>query len=33
MPFFRLYAMYRRFGHSPTRSIARAWQTVRRTSI
>ena len=33
MTFIRLYAMYRRFGHTPTRSIVRAWQTVRRTSI
>jgi len=33
MTFFRLYAMYRRFGHTPTRSIVRAWETVRRTTL
>jgi hypothetical protein len=31
--FFRLYAMYRRFGHTPARSIVRAWETMRRTTL
>ncbi len=31
MTFFRLYALYRRFGHTPRRSIAQAWRTMRRT--
>jgi hypothetical protein len=29
MRFIRLYAMYRRFGHTPTRSAVRAWEMVR----
>lgn len=33
MTFLRLYAMYRRFGHTRTRSIVRAWETVRRTTL
>ena len=31
MACFRLYSMYRRFGHTPTRSAVRAWETLRRT--
>lgn len=31
--FFRLYLMYRRFGHSITRSTVRAWETLRRTTL
>lgn len=31
--FFRLFLMYRRFGHTRTRSIVRAWETVRRTTL
>lgn len=31
LTFIRLYAMYRRFGHTPKRAAVRAWETLRRT--